>query len=331
MKKAKFLLLSHGRVATASLLEGFQYVPRLFVPSYWHSDEALISGDLSKFFNYDGRYSAQIKFPIEMPGIDLGLINHNFPIQRVDFVKISNRIELFLDKKASVFVYNRNFKDNILSSYRAYLVTWFCFQYSNKKLIPPSSFNTLNPLNLKEFLAKYDVIADTSFQLEIYEKLGYKVFRREFENLNYLDFEIKYILKSSDIEFPENLAIPKIEYKSKDNWPVQTAFAFHNNFIINGKPLSVGFFSPFRRHPNQGTLTHRIHDGVYVGLDQWFLIPEKYKEAIISCNDPWEVVNKTKENFIIYEAAVMESANQLYKSEVTVEIENRLLDISRPD
>lgn len=316
MKKAKFLVLSHGRVATASLLEGFQYVSNLFVPSYWHSDGALLSGNLNYFFEYEGRYSSQINFPIEMPGIYLGLISHNFPIQKLEFEKIAAQANSFLELDASVFVYDRNFRDNILSSYKAYVTTWFCLRHSNKKLVAPDSFNTINPLGFKDFVLKYAVIADAAFQADTYKKIGYNVHKRRFEDLCDMDCEIKNILRLSDIDISSNLIIPKVEYKSMDNWPIQTSFAFHNKFIIGGRPLSVGFFSPYRRHPNQGTLTYKIHENVYVGMDQWFLIPEKYKEAIMSCTDPWGVVVNTREKYRLYESAVLNSVNEFYYAEV---------------
>lgn len=316
MKKAKFLILSHGRVATASTLEAFQYFPNIFLPSYWHADSILQFGTLQHFFNYKERYSSQVTIPSEVQNLEIGLINHNFPINPKTAEIIANRSELFLHKTSKIFIYERNFEDNFTSSYKAYLDTWFCFHFSNGKLIPPKAFKTLSPLGIKDFFQQYGCLINTDFHKNLYRRLGYEVYTRKFEDLNCLDSETKFILKTSDIAFDKNITIPKISYRSNDCWPIQTSFSFQNKFIIGGWPLTVGYFNPFRAHPNQGTLDYEIYKNVYVGMDQWFLLPQKYKEAIKSCTDPWGVVEKTIKDYESYKLKVQSNSNFVYSNEV---------------
>ncbi len=148
--------------------------------------------------------------------------------------------------------------------------------------------------------------------------MGYEVHTRKFEDLDCLDFETKFILQTTGIPFDKGINIPKISYRSKDYWPIQTSFSFQNKFIIGNWPLSVGYFNPYRAHPNQGTLDYEIYQNVYVGMDQWFLLPEKYKEAIRSCRDPWAVVQKTIDGYEAYKIKVLREADLLYDQETSM-------------
>jgi hypothetical protein len=55
--KARFMLLCHGRVGTASLLESLQEVDEVFVPSYWHTYGLLESGTLEGLLGNTTRLS----------------------------------------------------------------------------------------------------------------------------------------------------------------------------------------------------------------------------------------------------------------------------------
>lgn len=299
--------MSHGRTGIASILEAFQYIPNLFVPSYWFTDNVLLNHDLTFFYNYQGRYSAQAKFPKEIDQMEVGLINHNFPITKKNIIQIRDRLNLFLEPDAKIFIYDRNYNENLSSSYLAYLCTWFCYEHSNGKLARPELYKTNKPLDKKSFCKLYSIIADVDLQISLYQNTAFKVIRKNFNNLIDLDSEIKNLLNECDINFSKEISIPKIEYNKNDHWPIQTSFAFHNRFIIDGQQLNVGYFDPHRHYPNQGTLTFEISKNIYVAPDQWFLLPERYKEVIFCMNDPWRVIEKTKENYILYKNKVLNS------------------------
>lgn len=298
------MLLCHGRVGTASLLESLQQIDEIFVPSYWHSDGVIHTGNLSQLQRTDTRLSEQSTLPTALDDISLGLINHNFPIEFHNAEKICNNLMNILDEDAHIFIWTRNPIDNILSSYKTYLSTYFIFELfegtKNANGIY-AAFNAETPLSLLEFIDKYSYIVDYERQKSLYTAAGYTVHLRQYERLNNdIEGEIYAILEQCKISFSKN-NVKQISYPRGDQWAPQVSYAFRNRFIIDGLPLNVGYFNPTRNFPNQGTLTLEIQKNIFVAPDQWFRIPRPYKKRIQEMNDPWQIIKKTKEGYEEFE------------------------------
>jgi hypothetical protein len=307
--QAKFMLLCHGRVGTASLLEGCQRFEEIFVPSYWHTDEIIRRYDLSKLNSLNSRFSEQAAIPRSLENISLGLINHNFPLDFPLAQKICDNSNRILAEDAKIFIWTRNPVDNILSSYKTYITTHLIFELfegSDRATGIYSAFNTKTRLSLSEFIQKYSYIADYEKQKKLYNKAGFEVHLRPYELLC-ADFEgeLHKILEISNIDF-ERSSVRQISYPRSDNWPLQVSFAFRNKFMIDDFSLNVGYFDPPREFPNQGTLTLEISENIFVAPDQWFLLPRSYKKRILKLIDPWQVIKRTTEGYKAFERNIQD-------------------------
>ena len=63
------MLLCHGRVGTASLLEALQKIDEVFVPSYWHTDPFMQEGSLKQLSRNDSRLSEQSTLPLALDDV----------------------------------------------------------------------------------------------------------------------------------------------------------------------------------------------------------------------------------------------------------------------
>jgi hypothetical protein len=103
------------------------------------------------------------------------------------------------------------------------------------------------------------------------------------------------------------------------------SFAFRNKFVIDGLPLTVGYFNPARPFPNQGTLTLEIRENIFVAPDQWFRIPHAYKRRIQASKDPWRVIPATRECYVAFEQRV----NALVKDKLAEENASLMLQTAQ--
>lgn len=301
------MLLCHGRVGTASLLEGLQEIDEVFVPSYWHTDPLLKDGSLEQLMRNDTRLSEQSALPLALDGIVLGLINHNFPTRQSDAKATCGNLRNLLTDDAQVFIWTRDPVENLISSYKTYLATYFIFQLcegnANAQGIY-ATFNSSSPLSFSEFIDQHHYIVDYREQHALYTDAGYTVNLRPYHRLQSdLQGEIEFILRTSGIAF-STTQIEQLDYPRGDNWASQVSFAFRNKYDIDGLPLTVGYFNPARPFPNQGTLTLEIRENIFVAPDQWFRIPHAYKRRIQASKDPWRVIDGTRENYAAFEERV---------------------------
>lgn len=326
--RARFLLLCHGRVGTASLLEGLQEIDEVFVPSYWHSDPLMLDGSLEPLLRNDTRLSEQSALPMALDDVVLGLINHNFPTRQCDAEATCENLRNLLADDAQVFIWTRDPVDNLISSYKTYLATYFIFQLCEGNANAQGiyqAFNSAAPLSFVEFIERHHYIVDYQKQRTLYAGAGYPVHLRPFHRLQSdLQGEIEFILKASGIDFAKT-RIEQIDYPRGDNWAAQVSFAFRNRFVIDGLPLTVGYFNPARPFPNQGTLTLEIGENIFVAPDQWFRIPRAYKKRIQTGQDPWRVILATRENYAAFEQRV----NALVKDKLAAEDESQMAQTAR--
>lgn len=301
------MLLCHGRVGTASLLEGLQEVDEVFVPSYWHTDALMIDGSLEQLLGNDTRLSEQCALPAALDDITLGVINHNFPTQLHDAQKTCGNLHNILADGANIFIWTRDPVENLVSSYKTYLATYFIFQECEGNARAQGIyqvFNSAAPLSFAAFVEQHHYIVDYERQRALYSEAGYPVHLRPYGRLHSdLPGEIEMILRESGIAF-DSVNCKQIEYPRGDNWASQVSFAFRNRFLIDGLPLTVGYFNPARPFPNQGALTLEILENIYVAPDQWFRLPSAYKRRIKSERDPWQVVAHTRENYATFETRI---------------------------
>lgn len=326
--KARFMLLCHGRVGTASLLESLQEIDEVFVPSYWHSDPLMMTGSLAPLLRSDTRLSEQSTLPQALDDIALGLINHNFPIRLAEAEAACRCLDGLLEKGAPVFIWTRNPAENLLSSYKTYLATYFIFQSCEGNANAQGiylAFNSAEPLGFQEFIERHHYIVDYETQARLHTHAGHPVHLRPYHRLSTdLQGEIEFLLRTAGIAFAP-FKISQVNYPRADNWAIQVSFAFRNKFSIDGLPLTVGYFNPVRKFPNQGTLTLEIAENTFVAPDQWFRIPRTYKKRIQSSRDPWQVIPATRKNYADFEARI----NTLVEARLAKEDESRMLEIAR--
>ncbi|WP_447591931.1 hypothetical protein [Aquipseudomonas campi] len=326
--KARFMLLCHGRVGTASLLESLQEIDEVFVPSYWHTDPLMTSGNLESLLRNDTRLSEQSTLPVALGDVALGLINHNFPTRRGDAEETCRSLHNLLAEGAPVFLWTRDPVENLMSSYKTYLATYFIFQVcegnENAQGIY-QVFSSATPFSFSEFVDKHHYIVDYEAQRALYSSAGHPVHMRPYHRLSTdLQGEIEAVLRASGIGFGKP-TISQVEYPRGDNWAVQVSFAFRNKFSIDGLPLTVGYFNPIRAFPNQGTLTLEIQKNIFVAPDQWFRIPRAYKRKIQTSLDPWQVIPITRENYASFEQRI----NTLVALKLVEENESLMPQIAR--
>lgn len=326
--RAKFMLLCHGRVGTASLLEGLQEVDEVFVPSYWHTDPLIVDGSLDQLLRSDTRLSEQRTLPAALADIALGLINHNFPTHLNDAERTCDNLRNILADDARIFIWARDPVENLVSSYKTYLATYFIFQLCEGNANAQGIYRVFSsavPLGFAEFVEQYYYIVDYERQFALYSGAGYTVHMRPFEWLkDNLQGEIEFILRESGIFFGQ-LRINQVDYSRGDNWAAQVSFAFRNKFVIDGLPLSVGYFNPARPFPNQGALTLAIQDNIYVAPDQWFRLPFAYKRRIQAQRDPWRVIATTRKNYAAFEARI----STLVSAKMLEEVESQMAGVAR--
>lgn len=305
--RARFMLLCHGRVGTASLLESLQGIDEVFVPSYWHTDPLMATGRLEDLFDNSPRISEQCALPKALDDISIGIINHNFPVKLADIkVHVANLHNILADD-AKVFIWTRDPVENMVSSYRTYLLNYFIFYCcegnENAKGIY-SAFSSKIPLCFVDFVERYSCTVDYQAQKDLYSQAGHVVHLRSYEGLKHdLQGEVEFILNESGIAFtPE--PISQTSYPASDNWAIQVSFAFRNKLMIDGLPLNVGYFKPTRKFPNQGGLTMEIHKNIFVSPDQWFRLPYAYKRRIKAARDPWRIIDSTRERYEVFEKRV---------------------------
>ncbi|MDN6857486.1 hypothetical protein QO207_12895 [Pseudomonas sp. CAN2814] len=322
------MLLCHGRVGTASLLESLQLVDNLFVPSFWHTDPLLADGSLESLPGKTSRLSEQCALPTALDNIAVGLINHCFPLAQAQALRIRDNLDRCLLPRAPVFLWTRNPVDNLVSSYKTYLIvhTIFALCEGNEHasgIYQP--FNTPLPLGFAEFVEHYHYMVDYRCQQALYEQAGHPVHLRPFANLQSdLQGEVAFVLRTCGIAAPD-LDIPQVDYPRVDHWATQVSFAFRNNLSIDGLPLGVGYFNPPRPFPNQGALTLEIKEHIFVAPDRWFHLPHAYKKRILAGNDPWQVIPGTLERYAAFEQQVDERVQSLLNEQD----ESRLAQIAR--
>ena len=326
--RAKFMLLCHGRVGTASLLEGLQEIDEVFVPSYWHTDPLMLGGGLEQLLRNDTRLSEQSTLPRALDDVTLGLINHNFPTRLCDAEATCSNLRNLLADDAQVFIWTRDPVENLISSYKTYLATYFIFQLCEGNANAQGiyqAFNSATPLDFEAFSELHHYIVDYQKQRALYADAGYAVHLRPFQRLQSdLQGEIEFVLRASGISFVKT-CIDQIDYPRVDNWATQVSFAFRNKFVIDGLPLTVGYFNPARPFPNQGTLTLEIQENIFVAPDQWFRIPHAYKRRIQASKDPWRIIPATRECYVAFEQRV----NALVKDKLTEENASLMLQTAQ--
>ena len=326
--RARFMLLCHGRVGTASLLEGLQEVDEVFVPSYWHTDALMIDGCLDQLLSNDTRLSEQCALPAALDDIALGVINHNFPTHEADARKTCANLGNLLVEGAPVFIWTRDPVENLVSSYKTYLATYFIFQVCEGNANARGIYQVFSsevPMGFAAFVEQHHYIVDYQRQRALYSEAGHPVHLRPWKGLqNDLPGEIEAVLRASGIAF-DRLTCKQVQYPRGDNWASQVSFAFRNRFIIDGLPLAVGYFNPARPFPNQGALTLEILDNLYVAPDQWFRLPNAYKRRIQSERDPWRIAATTRENYAVFEQRI----NDLIAGRLAEEDESRMAQTAR--